>query len=98
MPPFVQTVQPFIGNSDKGRRGLSGYFLLLRGVVKFGVYGLYLDVRMKKHLVEGDASDFLYLTGQSKQVLLFQVQRPLKKRPERFQLLRGESPLLTKVA
>ena len=59
MPPFVQTVQPFIDNSDKGRRGLSGYFLLLRDVVEVGVYGWYLDARMKKHLVEGDARDLL---------------------------------------
>ena len=50
MPPFVQTVQPFIDNSDKGRRGLSGYFLLLRGVVKVGAYGWYLDVRMKNKI------------------------------------------------
>lgn len=50
MPPFVQTVQPFIGNSDKGRRGLSGYFLLLRGVVKVGAHGWHLDVRMKNKI------------------------------------------------
>ena len=34
----------------KGRRGLSGYFLLLRGVVKVGAYGWYLDVRMKNKI------------------------------------------------
>ena len=59
LPPFVQTVQAFIDNSDKGCCSLSGYFLLLRDVVKVGVYVWYLDVWMKKHLVESDVCDLL---------------------------------------
>ena len=34
----------------KGRRGLSSYFLLLRGAVKFGAHGWHLDVRMKNKI------------------------------------------------